>query len=137
MRYLAIATLFIFSLITYSAQFSEAKPTKRYDERTKMCREIGKGSLDWDSGLWGKGYIKFREVCKSCHSLDNSTGVPMVHMETYTSDGWNSFFVKRNTVCANDGSWSSLSDDDLQLVNDYLYRNGDWTYDPNNAESCG
>ena len=33
-------------------------------------------------------------------------------------------------------SWDNVSLDDLQLINDYLYRNAAWTYDPN-GNSCG
>ena len=137
MRYLVFSTLFLFCLVSTSAQFAEAKPNKRYDERTKTCRALTSRALEWDTNLWGKGSKLFRNNCQSCHSKDNSSGAPFVHVETYTSDGWNAFFAKRKAVCANDGSWNSFSDDDLQLLNDYLYRNGNWTYDPNDAETCG
>jgi len=30
-----------------------------------------------------------------------------------------------------------LTASELQLVNDYLYRNANDTYDPNDADSCG
>ncbi len=49
---------------------------------------------------------------------------------------WNTIFSKRNKKCALNGSWDVLSEDELQLVNDYLYRNGNWSYDPNSADSC-
>ncbi len=137
MRYLVFSLLFLFCLVNTSTQFAEAKPTKRYDARTKMCRDLTSRALEWDTNLWGKGSKQFRNKCQSCHSKDNSSGAPFVHVETYTSDGWNAFFTKRKSVCANDGSWNSFSDDDLQILNDYLYRNGDWTYDPNDAETCG
>lgn len=137
MRYLTITTAFVLCSMLYSVQFVDARPGKRYDERTKMCRIISSGVLDWESEPWGLGGIKFREVCKSCHTQGNDKSAPFVHAETYTSAGWNSFFAKRNTLCATDGSWDALSSDELQMVNDYLFRNGNWTYNPNDADSCG
>ncbi len=103
-----------------------------------MCRFLADGGrLDWESEPWGTGGIKFREVCKSCHHKNNTKGARFLHAESYTSDAWNSIFAKRRKKCARDGSWDVLSPEELQLVNDYLYRNGDWTYDPNSADSCG
>lgn len=137
MRYSAVTVIFVFVLIGCSVQFADARPTKRYDERTKMCRVISDGTLDWDSEPWGAGGIKFREVCKSCHSQNSDKGAPFVHAETYTSKAWNAFFTKRRAKCARDGSWNALNEDEVQLVNDYLFRNANWTYDPNDADSCG
>ena len=137
MRYTAAAVFFIFISISCLAKFADARPTKRYDKRTKMCRVISGGVLDWESEPWGAGGIKFREVCKSCHSRNSNKGAPFVHAETYTSKAWNSFFAKRRAKCARDGSWNGLNEDEIQLVNDYLFRNGNWTYDPNDADSCG
>lgn len=137
MRSLVVVATVVFCILGYLVQVSEARPTKRYDERTKMCRLIADGRLDWESEPWGTGGIKFREVCKSCHSKNNKKGTPFIHAESYTSEGWNSIFAKRRKKCARDGAWDILTAEELQLVNDYLYRNGDWTYDPNDADSCG
>lgn len=138
MRYLAVIAVFVFCSTLYSVQCTEARPGKRYDEHTKMCRVLDDGgTLDWESEPWGMGGIKFREVCKSCHTRTNDKGAPFVYMETYTEDGWNKFFLKRSAKCAQDGSWDALSEEEIQLVNDYLYRNGSWTYNPNDADSCG
>lgn len=115
----------------------EARPTKRFDRRTQMCRILTKAPLDWESEPWGTGGIKFREVCKRCHSTDNEQGAPFLHAESYTSEAWNRIFHKRRKKCARNGSWDELSEEELQVVADYLYRNGDWTYDPNDADSCG
>ncbi len=136
MRWLTVVMVmvFCFSLMVRPGQ---ARPTKRYDARTKMCRLIADGRLDWESEPWGLGGIKFREVCKSCHTRNNDKGAPFLHAESYTSEAWNKIFSKRRVRCARDGSWDRLSEEELQLVNDYLYRNGDWTYDPNDADSCG
>ncbi len=58
-------------------------------------------------------------------------------MESYGSEGWNRVFAKRRVPCKLDGSWDVLSQDELLLVNDYLYRNANDTYDLNDADSCG
>ncbi len=116
---------------------AEARPRKRFDPRTRMCRLLDRGRLDWNSEPWGLGGQKFREVCKSCHTRNNDKGAPFLWAESYTSKAWNSIFAKRRKKCARDGSWDVLSEEELQMVNDYLYRNGDWTYDPNDADSCG
>jgi hypothetical protein len=137
MRYLFIFGMCVFYTFFYLVQTGQARPVKRYDERTKMCRFLADGRLDWESEPWGTGGIKFREVCKSCHHRNNNKGATFIHAESYTSKAWNSIFTKRRKKCARDGSWDVLSEDELQMVNDYLYRNGDWTYDPNSADSCG
>ena len=133
---LIVALMTLCLLITFVHTVS-ARPEKRFDERTKMCRVLSTGTLDWESEPWGTGGIKFREVCKSCHGLNNDQGAPFVHAESYTSKAWNAIFANRNKVCALNGSWDVLSEEELQLVNDYLFRNANWTYDPNNADSCG
>ena len=128
---LAMISLFCFAVGVH------ARPTERFDQRTQMCRLIAKTPLDWESEPWGTGGRKFREVCKSCHSRENESGAPFLHTESYTSAAWNRIFFKRRKKCARNGSWDVLSEEELLLVNDYLYRNGAWTYDPNDADSCG
>ncbi len=138
MRYTTFVALFVFCSLIYAVQFVEARPGKRYDERTKMCRILDDGGqLDWESDHWGVGAAKFKQVCKSCHTRDNDKGAPFIYMETYGSEGWNNVFSKRRKKCARDGSWDVLTASELQLVNDYLYRNANDTYDPNDADSCG
>ncbi|MEN8190379.1 MAG: hypothetical protein ABFS19_11070 [Thermodesulfobacteriota bacterium] len=124
-------------LTTWSLSNSEARPKKRLDPRTKMCRELTKMPLEWESETWGNGGKKFRAVCQSCHSAGDDAKAPFIHAETHTSEGWNRVFSKRLVKCSRNGSWASLSTEDIMQVNDYLYRNGDWTYDPNDADSCG
>jgi hypothetical protein len=121
----------------WTAPSVQARPSKRYDKRTEMCRMLTKGKLDWESDKWGLGAQKFREVCKSCHTRDNDKGAPFLYTESFSSEGWNQVFAKQRKKCARDGSWDVLSKEELLLVNDYLYRNANDTYDPNNAESCG
>jgi hypothetical protein len=119
------------------ASVLQARPKKRLDERTQMCRLLTEGRLDWESEPWGKGGQKFQEVCKSCHTRDNDKGAPFLYAESKGSKGWNTVFAKRRVSCAKDGSWGVLSEEDIQFVNDYLFRNAAWTYDPYDADSCG
>ena len=114
----------------------EARPSKRFDERTQMCRIIGQGRLDWESEAWGVGGEKFQEVCKSCHGRESGKDAPFLHAQTYTSKGWNTIFASRRVPCAMDGSWGALSEDEIQFINDYLFRNAAWTFDPNSSDSC-
>ncbi len=122
--------------ITWATNAVQARPGKRYDEGTNMCRVIDQGRLDWESDHWGTGASKFNQVCKSCHTKDNDKGAPFLYMESYGSEGWNRVFAKRRVKCKEDGSWDVLSKEDLLLVNDYLYRNANDTYDPNDADTC-
>ncbi|AGF77734.1 hypothetical protein UWK_01166 [Desulfocapsa sulfexigens DSM 10523] len=138
MRYLTIVSLLALCFMLYVVPSVEARPGKRFDESTKMCRILNDGGqLDWESDHWGIGAAKFKEVCKSCHTRDNDKGAPFLYMESYGSKGWNNVFSQRRKKCARDGSWDVLSAAELQLVNDYLYRNANNTYDPNDADSCG
>ena len=114
-----------------------SRPVKRYDQTTKMCRILDRGQLDWDSEPWGLGGQKFRQVCKSCHNRQPGHKARFLWVESFMPKGWNRIFAKKRVKCARDGSWDVLSRQDLLLINDYLYRNGDWTYDPNNADTCG
>ncbi|MBW1750843.1 MAG: hypothetical protein JRJ37_09145 [Deltaproteobacteria bacterium] len=123
--------------LAWTMQTLHARPGKRYDQSTQMCRLIDQGKLDWQSEPWGTGGIKFREVCKSCHTRNNDKGAPFLYMESFSPEGWNQVFAKRRKKCARDGSWDVLSKEELLLVNDYLYRNANDTYDPNDADSCG
>ncbi len=115
----------------------QARPGKRYDDGTKTCRIIDSGTLDWESDHWGTGAAKFKAVCKGCHARDSKSGAPFLYMESYGSEGWNNVFAKRTKKCAQDGSWDVLTKNELILVNDYLYRNANDTYDPNDADTCG
>lgn len=129
-----IVVIFVAALM---ASMIQARPTKRLDERTQMCRFIAEGQLDWESEPWGRGGQKFKEVCQGCHFKGNDKGVPFLHAQSKMSEGWNRVFAKRRVGCAKNGSWNGLSEEDIQFINDYLYRNAAWSYDPNSADSCG
>lgn len=137
MRKITVVLVGCLVAIAWAIGSVQARPGKRFDEGTQMCRIIDQGRLDWESDHWGTGARKFNEVCKGCHMRGNDKGAPFLYMETYGSEGWNRVFSKRRIKCKLDGSWDILSKEELLLVNDYLYRNANDTYDPNDADSCG
>ena len=125
---------FIFGLTTvmrlvWMSQVA-ASPAKRYDEATKTCR-----TFDQDSFWWGSGAKTFRTTCKSCHTREGEGG--FLYAESKTSRAWNRVFFEKYPKCAQDGSWDSLTMDELLKLNDYLYRFGAFTYDANDANDCG
>ncbi len=83
------------------------------------------------------GYKIFVNPCKTCHHRVNSAGAPFLHTESKNMRGWNRVFLEKYPKCAGDGSWSKLSQEDLMVLNDYLYSKASDTYDPYNAKSCG
>ena len=110
----------------------QASPKKRFDQTTQTCRIFDKDSL-W----WGEGAKIFKKSCKSCHFRGNDEGAPFLYSESKSPRAWNRVFFKKYPACAKDGSWGNLALNDQLLLNDYLYRNGADTYDPNDADDCG
>ncbi|MGV1099646.1 hypothetical protein ACUUL3_09610 [Thiovibrio sp. JS02] len=102
----------------------------RFDPVTQSSRALVFGNL------WA-GYQAYRENCKSCHFRGNDQGAVFLNEDSRTMRGWNNIFFKRNVRCAKDGSWDSLSEEDLRKVNDYLYSKAYDTWNPNSATSCG
>ncbi len=123
MRKIVLPCIVMLAAIGLMASVLQARPSKRLDERTQMCRLIAEGKLDWESEPWGRGGKKFQEVCKSCHHRENDKGATFLHAESKMSKGWNRVFAKRRVQCAKDGSWAGLTEEDIQFINDYLYRN--------------
>ena len=121
MKRLLICIICIAALVLTSISAS-ARPKKRYDEKTGTCRVLNMGPLEWESLPWGKGGKGFKQVCKSCHSRESDKDAPYLWEESKSSKGWNRVFAARRVKCAQDGSWSALSDDELLMVNDFLYR---------------
>lgn len=122
-------TCLLFCSFTIMAQ---AKPAKRYDATTKTCRKLG-----FDSEWWGEGNKIFKQRCKSCHHLGNDVGAKLLYSEAKSPKGWNNVFVKKYPQCYKEGHWAGLTQEQIMMMNDFLYRNGSNTYDPNNAEDCG
>ncbi len=104
----------------------QATPRKRLDPGTQTCRVF-----DYESGWWGEGKKIFNRKCKTCHTRDNEDGATFLHSESKTSKAWNRVFLKKNTKCYKDGSWGDISLEEQLLMNDYLYRYGDGSYNPN------
>ncbi|MEN8141564.1 MAG: hypothetical protein ABFR97_10115 [Thermodesulfobacteriota bacterium] len=111
---------------------AHASPRKRFDPGTQTCR-----IFDFESGWWGQGNKIFKARCKSCHTKDNKEGATFLYSESKSPKGWNRVFHKKRAQCYKDGHWAGLSLEEQLMLNDYLYRNGANTYDPNDAEDCG
>lgn len=126
-----VVLVFVVGLL-FGAQGGYASPQKRFDPTTQTCRILG-----FDSMWWGEGAKIFQNSCKSCHFRENDKGAPFLYSESKSPAAWNRVFYKKYPACAKDGSWGNLTLNDQLLLNDYLYRNGANTYDPNNAADCG
>ncbi len=116
-------------LLSYSISLScaSAKDLKRFDPVTKSCRILG-----YDSFWGGKGRRLFDQKCKICHTRDNKQNAKFLYSESKTPKGWNRVFFSKYPKCAKTGAWKA-SPNELELINDYLYRYGADTYDPNIA----
>lgn len=126
------AVLIGMALLFVCATLVQASPKKRFDEATQTCRIFNK-----DSTWWGEGAKIFQNNCKTCHFTGNDVGAPFLHSESKSPKAWNRVFFKKYPDCAKDGSWEKLTLNDQLLLNDYLYRNGANTYNPNDADDCG
>jgi len=111
----------------------QATPGKRFDERTQSCRILN----FYNSGWVSEGSKIFKASCQSCHVKGNDQGSPFLHSESKSMKAWNRVFTERYPQCAKSGAWAKLSEDDLQKLNDFLFRNAANTYDPNSAADCG
>lgn len=107
-----------------------ARPAKRYDPGSQSCRMFSPTTIE-------EGRQLFKDTCKTCHSRDNTAGAPFLHSESKISKAWNRVFEQRFPLCAQNGSWAKLSDEQLRRVNDFLYMNSADSYDPRNGKDCG
>jgi len=107
-----------------------ARPAKRFDPGSQSCRMFSPTTIE-------EGRQLFKDNCKACHSRDNTAGAPFLHSESKISKAWNRIFEKRVPLCAQNGSWSTLTDEQLRRVNDFLYMNSADSYDPRNGKDCG
>lgn len=112
---------------------AQATPGKRFDERTQSCRILN----FYNSGWVSEGSKIFKASCQSCHAKGNEQGAPFLHSESKSMKAWNRVFTERYPKCAKSGAWARLSEDDLQKLNDFLFRNAANTYDANSAADCG
>lgn len=133
MRLVTVLAVTLTATILLGLATAQATPRKRLDERTQVCR-----ILDfYNSGWVSEGSQIFEESCKKCHYRDNDKGATFLHSETKSMKAWNRVFFERYPQCAKSGEWASLSEEQLQKLNDYLFRNAAHTYNPNDAADCG
>lgn len=125
---IAMAMVLIFGLTA-----AQATPGKRFDERTQSCRILN----FYNSGWVSAGSKIFKTSCQSCHFQGNDQGAPFLHSESKSMKAWNRVFFERYPKCAKTGAWAKLSEDELQKLNDFLFRNAANTYDANSAADCG
>ncbi|MFA7382346.1 MAG: hypothetical protein WC001_02750 [Desulfurivibrionaceae bacterium] len=121
-------------LVPSLASQAEATPKNRYDATSQTCRVLDEGPLERASRPYGEGGKLFRNVCKGCHSRNNDKGAPFLWVESKTSKGWNLIFATRSPKCAKNGAWDTMTLEQLQKLNDYLYRWAANSQDPN--DSC-
>ena len=117
-----ISSILMFLVFLIYSMPADAKPVTRYDAASNTCRVLSDGPLEWDSQAYGEGGKIFRANCKSCHKSHNDKGAPFLWSESKGQDGWNRVFATRYPKCAQDGSWDGISEEQLRMVNDYLWR---------------
>ncbi len=123
-----LAILFGFFLCTIFVSVTFAapeRPDRRYDKINDTCREF-------KFQYMRDGARIFKDVCKSCHNENYNSGLrPMTAFvpRSYSPGQWTRFLNGEKTPqCSKDGAWSSLSEDELLKLNDYLYRGGYGTW---------
>lgn len=123
------ATLMFLVIMGLSMQ-AYANPVSRFDAASDTYRVLSEGPLKWESQAFGEGGKTFKANCKSCHNRQNDKGAPFLWSESKSQDGWNQVFATRYPKCAQDGSWKGISEEQLRMVNDYL-----WSYANNVVEN--
>jgi len=124
-----VVLLGIIGVLVTTAAVVAASSMRRFDARTQTCRVFTRENAM-------AGYLTFHGVCKSCHSRENNKGAPFLHSESKTQRGWSRVFEEMYPECAKNGSWGSLSEEDLLNLNDYLYVDAANHFDPNAVGSC-
>ena len=119
MKQMSAIVMFLVIMI-YSLQ-AHAKPVTRYDAASATCRVLSDGPLYWESYVFGEGGQTFKNKCQSCHN-GNDKNIPFLWSESKNQDAWNRVFATRYPKCAQDGSWKGISEEQLQMVHDYLWR---------------
>lgn len=120
--YLLALALLATPLLAQAEQIQQQKRTPenclpQLTQAERCRRFIGQEAL-W----WRDGRKLYKNNCKSCHHRGNEVGASFFYEESKTQQGWDRVFIKRNSECAKNGSWASLTPKQLQDINDYLYR---------------
>lgn len=84
----------------------------------ERCRRI----LSVEALWWRDGRKLYKSHCNTCHQRQNNVGASFLHEESKVQRAWDRVFMERYPKCAKDGSWDSLTERQLQDINDYLYR---------------
>ena len=111
-------------VLVLSASVAIARPGHRFDSTTQSCRDFSYGTFEFASRPWGEGGKVFQSTCKSCHTRDNEANASFLWVESKSSRAWNRVFAEKKVTCARNGSWDSLSMEQLLMLNDYLFRFG-------------
>ena len=119
MKQISAIVMFLVIMI-YSLQ-AHANPVTRYDAASNTTRVLSEGPLYWERNAWGEGGKTIKTKCPSCHN-GNDKSAPFLWTESKNQDAWNRVFATRYPKCAQDGSWKGISDEQLRMVNDYLWR---------------
>ena len=118
-----ISAIVMFLVILIYSQ-AHANPVSRYDAASNTTRVLSEGPLYWESYAWGEGGKTFKAQCQSCHN-GNDKSAPFLWTESKNQDAWNRVFSTRYPKCAQNGSWKGISDEQLRMVNDHLWRFAD------------
>jgi cytochrome c5 len=119
-----ISAIVMFLVIMIYSLAAHANPVTRYDAASNTTRILSEGPLYWESYLFGEGGKTFKTKCQSCHN-GNDKSTPFLWSESKNQDAWNRVFSTRYPKCAQNGSWKGISDEQLRMVNDYLWRFAD------------
>lgn len=117
-----ISTLLMFLVILCYSMQAYAKPLTRYDAASNTSRVLSYGPLGWESQAWGEGGKTFKTFCQSCHNSRNDKGAHFLWSESKNQKAWDRVFETRYPKCAQDGTWSAISDEQLRRVHDFLWR---------------
>jgi hypothetical protein len=116
-----ISAIVMFLVILIYTLPAHANPVTRYDAASNTTRVLSEGPLYWESYAFGEGGKTFKAKCQSCHN-GNDKNVPFLWAESKNQEAWNRVFSTRYPKCAQNGSWKGISDEQLRMTNDYLWR---------------
>ena len=120
--FLLSTLVFIILFMFTSPSFAE-RPMSRLDPGSNSCRIFTLERLR-------QGGKIFSGSCKSCHSAEADRGAESIlYPRAYSPGDWTRIFYLRYPKCAQNGSWDKLSEDDVTLLADYLFRGGWGTWD--------
>ena len=93
-------------LVVASSPAPAGETAYRFDPVTQKSRALV------FKNTWA-GYTVFKKNCKTCHFTDNGQGASFLHTESKNMRGWKRVFLTKYPVCAQQGSWNELPQDEL------------------------